>query len=90
MNADLGRIRLLLGDAVDGSHAPDEWLAIDRDYTAVRKNLLHSFKCAAVVAMAEHGKKNDVVCDVEVCVTGGQTIQYSRGGACAADGAGHW
>ena len=33
-------IRLLLRDAVNGSHAPDEWLAIDADNPSIRKHSL--------------------------------------------------
>ena len=89
MNADLDRMWLLLCDAMDCAHAPDERFTIDRDNAAPGEDALQCFQRAGVVGVAEHWKKNDTVRDVEVCVTSGQTIQYSRGSACTTNNAGH-
>src|SRR5215212_10727478 len=96
MNADLrrsaftsGNLRLLLCDAMDRSHSPNQRLAIDRYHSAIAEELLQGFDRPSVIRVTEHGKKHDVVCDVEVCVTGRQAIKVSSAGARAADDTGH-
>ena len=49
---------LLLCQAMDRTHAPDERLAIDRNHAAVAKHALQSFDCAAVVGVAKHGQQH--------------------------------
>ena len=59
---------LLLRDAVNGAHAPDEWFAVDRDYTAVGEELLQRFGSARVIRMTKDGQQHDAVGDIKVCV----------------------
>src|ERR1051325_8656918 len=97
MNADLhrsafisGNLRLLLSDAMDRSHAPDQRFAIDRYHSATGEDLLEGLDRASIIIMPEHGKKHDVVSDVEVCVTGRQPIELASAGGRTADNTGHW
>ena len=85
-----GWIWLLLCYAMDGSHAPDQWLAVDGNYSAILKELLQGLDRADVIRVTKHGKKHDVVGDVEICVTGRQSIEFSSAGARAADNTWHW
>src|SRR5215208_7357752 len=80
---------LLLRDAVDGSHAPDQRLAVDRNHSTSAKKVLENLHGASVIRVTEHREKHDVVCDVEVSVTGRQAIEVSSAGARAADDTGH-
>ena len=89
MNADLGRIRLLLGDAVDGSHAPDERFAVDRDHTTSGEQAFEDLYGAVVIRVAEYGGEDDVVRDVKVCVTRGQAFEVASAGTRAADNTRH-
>ena len=84
-----GNPRLLLCDAVDRAHAPDEWLAVDRNYAAVWKQTLESFHCASIIRVTEDWKKYDAVGNVKVCVAGRQSIEVSRARAASTDSAGH-
>jgi hypothetical protein len=60
---------LLLGDAVDCAHAPDEGFAVDWNDAARGKEFLQGVDGAFVIGVIKHGGQNDVVGDVEVCVT---------------------
>ena len=74
---------------MDRAHAPDEWLTIDRNYTAVRKQTLESFDRSTVIGVTEDREKYDAVGNVKVCVAGRQSIEISSTGACSTDSAGH-
>src|SRR5829696_5853315 len=81
---------LLLRDAMDRSHSPNQRLAVDRNHSTSTKKVLENLHRASVIRVTEHGKKHHVVCDVEVCVTGRQAIEVSSAGARAADDTRHW
>src|SRR6185295_17801818 len=81
---------LLLGDAVDRAHAPDEGFAVDWDDSARGEKLLEGFHGAGVIRMSEHRSEHNAVGDVKVCVTGRQAFEIAGAGACAAYHAGHW
>ena len=91
MNTDLIRIFscvylwLLLRDAMDCSHAPDEWLAVDWYDSACGEKLLQCFHGAGVIRVAEDGGKNDAVGDVKVCVTGREAFEIAGAGTRAAN-----
>ena len=87
-DADL-HLWLLLGDAVDRSHAPDQWFAVDWDDSASREKLLECFHSAGVIRVAEHGRKNDAVGDVKVCITCRQAFKIAGAGARSANHARH-
>ncbi len=96
MNADLRRSaficvhpRLLLRDAVDRAHAPDEWLTVDGCYLASREESLQGVDSTLVVCMTKHRGEHDVVGDVEVCVAGRQTFEIAGCGAASANNSGH-
>jgi len=96
MNADLRRSafirenpRLLLRDAVDRAHAPDEWLAVDRHYLSGWEESLKRVDCTFVVCVAKDGSEHDAVGDIEVCVARRQTFEVAGSGAAAADRSGH-
>ena len=96
MNADLRRSalisgdqRLLLRDAVDRAHSPDEWLTVNRHYLTSSEESLKCVDSTLIICVAKHGREHDVVSDVEVCVTGGQTFEIARCGAAAADNSRH-
>ena len=80
---------LLLGDAVDCAHAPDEGFAVDGDYSARGEKLLECFHGASVISVAEYGSENDAVGDVKVGVACRETFEIAGAGACAANHAGH-
>ena len=63
------RLRLLLGDAVDRAHAPNEWFAVDRDHASIGKHALKCFNRARIIRVPKHGSEHDVVGDVEIGVT---------------------
>ncbi len=65
------RQRLLLAEAVDRAHAPDERFGVDGDNAAVGEKLLQNLERAGVVRVAEDGDEDDAVGDQEVGVTGG-------------------
>ena len=48
-------IWLLLRDAMDRSHAPDQRFAINRDHSAIGKDLLQGLDSADVIHVTEHG-----------------------------------
>ena len=81
---------LLLRDAMDRAHAPDQWFAIDRYHSTTREELLQGFHRASVIRVTEHGSEHDVVGDVKVCVAGGQTFEVASVGARTANDAWHW
>ena len=74
---------------MDRAHAPDEWFAVDRNYSARREKLLECFDGARVIRVTEDGSENDAVGDVKVCVAGRQAFEIASAGACAADHARH-
>ena len=80
---------LLLGDAVDGAHAPDKWLAVNRHYLASGEESLQGVDCAVGISVAEDRSKHDAISDVEVCLAGRQAFEVARVGAAAADNARH-
>src|SRR2546429_3193788 len=80
---------LLLGDAMNRAHAPDQRLTIDCDDATVRENLLQSLQRARVVRVAEDWGQDDIVCDVEVRIAGRQTIKIASAGARAGYDSGH-
>ena len=92
MNADQSTdliFGLLLCDAVDGAHAPDEGFAVDWDDSACGEKLLECFHGARVIRMAEDWSENDAVGDVKVCVTGRQAIEIASAGALTTDNTRH-
>ena len=62
--------RLLLRHAVNGSHAPDQRLAIDPNHAPLGKNLLQCIQSPFVVGMSEDWSQHYVVGDVEIRITG--------------------
>jgi hypothetical protein len=48
--------RLLLGQAMEGAEAPDQFRAIDRDDPPFRETILEDFVSAFVVGRTEHGQ----------------------------------
>ena|ERR671927_549334 len=96
MNAELRRSalirgdpRLLLGDAVDGAHAPDKWFAIDRHYLTSREESLKRVDSTLIVCVTKHRREHDVVGDVKVCIACRQTFEIAGRGAAAADNSRH-
>ena len=69
LDIKLNRSRLLLGNAVNGSHAPDERFAINGNNAARWKHSLQRVQRALVICVAEDGSQYNIVRDVEVCVT---------------------
>ena len=59
---------LLLGDAMNGSHAPHERLAVDSDNSAIGKDTSQRVYRASIVLMTEDRSEHDIIGDVEVCV----------------------
>src|ERR1044072_343758 len=86
LSVELG---LLLCNAVDRPHAPNQRFAIDRYCLTSRKKFLKRFDGASVVGVTEYRRENDVVGDVKVCVAGRQTIQISSAGARTANDTRH-
>ena len=80
---------LLLRDAMDRAHAPDQWFAIDRYHSTTGEELLQGFHRASVIRVTEHGSEHDVVGDVEVGVARRQAVGVSGAGAHAANDTGH-
>ena len=63
-------IRLLLRDAVNGSHAPDQRFAIDPKHAPFGKKLLECIQSPFVVGMSEDWSQHYGVGDVEIRITG--------------------
>ena len=80
---------LLLCDAVDRSHAPDEWLTIDRNYSTRREEFLKYLNGVRIVRMTKDRRKHDTVGDVEVRITGRQAFEISGAGTLATNDARH-
>lgn len=64
MNADLrksasirGDPRLLLRDAVDRAHAPDQWLTVDRHYPTSRKESLKRIDGTLIISVTKHRRE---------------------------------
>jgi len=70
MRSDL---RLLLGETVKRAEAPDQFAAIDSDDATVRKAIAQDRQCQFVGGIGEGRNEYDVVCDVKVGVTRGQS-----------------
>ena len=75
------RLRLLLSDAVDGSHAPNQRFAVDTHHSPIREDALQYIKCALIVFVIENRGEHHIICDVEVGVGSGKPIKVSRIGA---------
>ena len=68
---------MLLCDAVNGAHTPDEWFAVDWDHAASGEEALEGFGGARVVRVTKDGKQHHAVGDIKVCVAGGQALEVS-------------
>ena len=82
-------LRLLLCHAVNRTHAPHKWFAVDRDDLSGGEDSLQRIDRAFVVGVTKHRSEHDVVSNVEVCVAGGQTFEIACAGTAAADNSGH-
>ena len=87
--ADDADLWLLLRDAVDGAHAPDEWFAVDRHYLTSGKESLKRVHCTFVICVTKDRSEHDAIRNVEVCIAGRQTFEIATAGAAPADRSGH-
>src|SRR5947209_2534840 len=65
---------LLLRHAVQCPKSQHEVLAGDADHFPVREQCGQGIECDAIVRVIERGHKHQLVCDVEVCVTGREPV----------------
>src|SRR2546425_9784953 len=66
--------RLLLRHAVQRPKSQHEVLAGDADHITVRQQCGQGIECDSIVRVIERGNKHQLVCDVEVCVTGRESL----------------